>query len=318
MKKILLSIILLQLIPANSYPAAAEDKAYSIKGYVKDNIGDGISGVKLDLSGPVSAGAISGPGGYYELNGLTTGEYAVFPLKEGYSFLPEYRSYLPLKSDMVNQNFHGSHGVILFEIEKNEINRDWASVTWKTDISATSQVEYGPTPDYGQKSGVFKELLKEHYVKLYELTPDTTYHYRVVSSSIAGGRKYYSGDYTLLTTISRDTFLDRSKISASPNPCKRRTNFIYFLNRAVDEVYINIYSLSGVKVAELESNLLDKGWNKFFWDLKDSSGNRIPNGLYVYQIKVRKGKIEEKIKKMDLMVIHNTPGEPGQCDGKTP
>ena len=57
-----------------------------------------------------------------------------------------------------------------------------ATVTWATNHSATSQVEYGTTTAYGQASDLNANMTTAHGVILTGLTPKTTYHYRVKST----------------------------------------------------------------------------------------------------------------------------------------
>ena len=80
-------------------------------------------------------------------------------------------------------------------------------VTWQTDLPATaSSVDYGLTTGYGSSVSAldavwpypsyydaFKPVESVHYGWLEGLTPDTTYHYRVISDS------YISSDYTFKT-----------------------------------------------------------------------------------------------------------------------
>lgn len=72
-----------------------------------------------------------------------------------------------------------------------------AQVTWTTDDSATSVVEYGTTAAYGSTatgpSGTF------HSVSFGGLTSETTYHYRVRSTNL-NGLESVSGDHTFTTT----------------------------------------------------------------------------------------------------------------------
>jgi hypothetical protein len=60
-----------------------------------------------------------------------------------------------------------------------------ATVTWTTNEPATSTVEYGTTPSYGQQQGS-GALATSHSVQLAGLACATTYHYRVRSSDAAG------------------------------------------------------------------------------------------------------------------------------------
>jgi hypothetical protein len=71
-------------------------------------------------------------------------------------------------------------------------------ISWNTDSAAASQVEYGTTSSYGMNaSGASDDLGGDvdvvHTVLLNELSPDTTYHYRV------GSAGDWSGDHTFKT-----------------------------------------------------------------------------------------------------------------------
>ena len=75
-----------------------------------------------------------------------------------------------------------------------------ADVTWTTDIPATSQVMYGTTTSYGASSVLDSGLVTNHFVGLSGLTPDTLYHYQILSNN-ASGTVATSTD-TMFTTAS--------------------------------------------------------------------------------------------------------------------
>jgi hypothetical protein len=79
---------------------------------------------------------------------------------------------------------------------------DSSSVTigWTTDEPATTQVEYGLTASYGSSTRVGPQLLTSHAQLLSRLAPDSTYHYRVRSSDVAGNSSL-SPDYTFKTSV---------------------------------------------------------------------------------------------------------------------
>jgi hypothetical protein len=56
-----------------------------------------------------------------------------------------------------------------------------ATITWTTDATSTSQVAYGTTIDYSQYSTFNASLVEDHSVFLSNLTPDTLYHFQVIS-----------------------------------------------------------------------------------------------------------------------------------------
>ena len=82
-----------------------------------------------------------------------------------------------------------------------------ATVTWTTNESATSQVEYGLTASYGSSSVLNSSLVTTHTVSLTGLTAETTYHYRVKSKD-ACGSEASSDDNTFSTASRTPTGLD--------------------------------------------------------------------------------------------------------------
>ncbi|MDZ7266873.1 MAG: FG-GAP-like repeat-containing protein [candidate division KSB1 bacterium] len=83
------------------------------------------------------------------------------------------------------------------------ISATHVEITWNTDEISDSQVEYGPTPDYGNSSPLQTTWVTAHRVALSGLSASTTYHYRVKSKDPAGNWTV-SGDFTF-TTAARDT-----------------------------------------------------------------------------------------------------------------
>jgi len=57
---------------------------------------------------------------------------------------------------------------------------------WRTNESATSQVEYGTTPEYGTLSPLDPNLVTLHVVLLEGLANRQVYHFRVRSKDAAG------------------------------------------------------------------------------------------------------------------------------------
>jgi parallel beta-helix repeat protein len=82
-----------------------------------------------------------------------------------------------------------------------------ATITWTTDIAASSMVDYGPTNAYGYSTTLDPTLVTSHSVVLDGLTSGTTYHYRVRSVS-AVSAETVSTDQTFLTASSTTTTLN--------------------------------------------------------------------------------------------------------------
>ncbi|HUC31061.1 MAG TPA: fibronectin type III domain-containing protein, partial [Candidatus Paceibacterota bacterium] len=75
-----------------------------------------------------------------------------------------------------------------------------AMITWTTDQSATAEVQYGISTEYGEStSGSFGTLSVSQNIALTQLAPATTYHYRVKSVNSAGDITF--SDDHMFTTV---------------------------------------------------------------------------------------------------------------------
>jgi hypothetical protein len=81
----------------------------------------------------------------------------------------------------------------------SSITRSGATITWTTNIPATSQVEFGTTSGPASRSTADASLITGHRVVLTGLTAGTTYRY-LVRSVGAGGALTTSGEGILVTS----------------------------------------------------------------------------------------------------------------------
>jgi hypothetical protein len=80
---------------------------YYIKGYVKDGLGNPLSGVTVNLSGKISKSTTTADDGSYGFYELTSGSYTVTPIKDGWRFDPVSRTTETLSSNIINWDFIG-------------------------------------------------------------------------------------------------------------------------------------------------------------------------------------------------------------------
>jgi len=80
------------------------------------------------------------------------------------------------------------------------ISQTAAEMTWTSDEETTTQIEYGTTVSYGALSALNEDLTNTHHLVLIGLGPNTTYHYRVKVTNLAG-TEYLSSDYTFTTLV---------------------------------------------------------------------------------------------------------------------
>lgn len=78
------------------------------------------------------------------------------------------------------------------------------TITWTTNESSTSQVEYGPTTAYGSMSVLDSSRVTSHTVTLSGLTAATAYHFRARSTDVTGNTAL-SSDYTFMTAAATGT-----------------------------------------------------------------------------------------------------------------
>lgn len=83
--------------------------------------------------------------------------------------------------------------IIISNVRADSITSGSALITWTTNLTASSTVEYGPTATYG-KTATGASGVTGHSVSLTGLNSGTIYHYRVISDGVA------SADYTFTTT----------------------------------------------------------------------------------------------------------------------
>lgn len=88
---------------------------------------------------------------------------------------------------------------VISSVTATNITNTGATINWNLSEVATGQVDYGTTTSYGQQSTKETSFNWDHHAQaLSNLTPGTTYHYRVTSADQAGNQAV-SGDFTFTT-----------------------------------------------------------------------------------------------------------------------
>lgn len=94
-----------------------------------------------------------------------------------------------------------------------------------------------------------------------------------------------TGVYQNCTLNINDFQVTEGILSNYPNPARTNTVFIY-TSKAKGKAKINVFNTLGKKVFELNSELKNPGTHSNEWDLKSSSGNLIPAGVYFYNLEI--------------------------------
>lgn len=91
---------------------------------------------------------------------------------------------------------------VISSVNATSVTSSGAAITWTTDKTTSSQVNYGTTDTYGAATVLDSALVTAHSQALTGLAADTTYHYQVVSVD-ANGNSASSPDATF-TTVAVD------------------------------------------------------------------------------------------------------------------
>ena len=100
--------------------------------------------------------------------------------------------------------------VVFSWVEIDDILESTATIQWDTEEPATYQVEYGTSNAYGfvNSHTVLKEATDWGRVVLRELSPETTYHFRICGVD-EDGNQAFSDDYTFTTLTPKGVFSAR-------------------------------------------------------------------------------------------------------------
>ncbi|MCH8128058.1 T9SS type A sorting domain-containing protein [candidate division KSB1 bacterium] len=96
-------------------------------------------------------------------------------------------------------------------------------------------------------------------------------------------------DATMNTSIGKAEFSVDSDfvfrdVMNVPNPFFSETNFTYVLTQTANRVKLSIYTIAGRKIHEIRDLPATAGFNLYLWDGLDADGDKIANGVYLYQL----------------------------------
>jgi hypothetical protein len=106
-------------------------------------------------------------------------------------------------------------------------------------------------------------------------------HY-IFSKSRSGHLKVFYGDEKYIkekTAVNQVVFHD-----VFPNPAKDMVTISFSIPKE-DRVIIEVIDLLGKKIATLADGSFKPGYHEVTWNTLDGTGNAIPNGIYITQIK---------------------------------
>ena len=197
------------LFPATASSDTAPPTSIVIAPTPETNVQSGstvtISGTAGDTGGGVVASvevSVDGGNTWHRATGLDNWVY---------SWVPGAAGSVTLKSRAIDDSLNietpsaGVHVTVIgnpppnvSNVQVTAIGSSAATITWTTDVPASSQVNYGPTASYGSSTSLDPTLVNDHSVNLIGLAATTLYHFQVLSKGSNGGLAV-SGDFTFTT-----------------------------------------------------------------------------------------------------------------------
>ncbi|MBI5213916.1 MAG: carboxypeptidase regulatory-like domain-containing protein, partial [Nitrospirae bacterium] len=218
--------------------------------------------------------------GKYTINGISSGVFNGSITKGGYAPYNFTGAISHGQTIIINAALNPILPVIN-NVTVSNITNNSATITWTTDQPSDSIVEYGITQAYGS-SVTDLTLTTNHSIVLTNLTPGTTYHFRVTSKN-SYGFPSSSGDNTF-TTISPIQITIISPTDGSTiygpdvmakgtiaNPTGKETGVT--VNGVIATVYGNEFIANNV--------LLQEGTNTVTVTATDTDGNKATKAITV-------------------------------------
>jgi len=127
---------------------------------------------------------LTGSNGSYTITGIASGDFNGSITKDGYTGIAFSGTIYP--GEVLNIDVQLTpNGPIIGNLSVSNISTDSATISWTTDQPADSLIEYWTSISYGQ-STADSTLTTSHSLSLTNLTPNTTYHFRVASKNASG------------------------------------------------------------------------------------------------------------------------------------
>jgi len=206
---------------------------------------------------------------------------------------------LPVELSYFNASFTSDLYVKIAWISQSETNHSGYNVFRSEDNLLQNAIRINPllinegTQTGGQTSYQFTDK---------ELVYSSTLFYWLESISLSGESQFY-GPISVLTgdggqdPETPETIFQTRLHNAYPNPFNPTTNISYTISQP-SQVRVDIYNARGQLIRSFVNNHDIRGTYSFSWDGKDTAGNLVGSGVYLYRMH---GNNYSASKKMILM-----------------
>jgi hypothetical protein len=108
------------------------------------------------------------------------------------------------------------------------------------------------------------------------------YHQVRVSAS-----DFYGNESSDILGFLASAGLEVAQVMPHPSPFTDETHFTYLLSQDADDVFVDVYTVSGALVTRIADAPSAQGFNSVPWNGRDQDGDSIANGVYLYRLKAR-------------------------------
>jgi thiol-disulfide isomerase/thioredoxin len=156
------------------------------------------TGGEITIAPPSSGNGTFDPGSQVTLTAIP-GDCYTFSYWDGVTDSSETITITMDSNKTITANFRliDTTPPVISEVKADSNSDISATVTWLTDKTATGQVDYGKTKDYGLTAVSNDELATNHKVRMTGLEPNTTYYFSVKSTSCGNE----ANETKMLTTL---------------------------------------------------------------------------------------------------------------------
>ena len=177
-------------------------------------------------------------------------------------------------------------------VSATNISSTSATVTWTTNETSDSQVEYGTTESFGDTTPLNSSMVISHSQALSGLTADTLYYYRVMSRDAAGNLAT-SSTYSFTTASGSDTTPPTISGISSTGIYSTGATIIWYTNENADSQveygtstsYGQVTTIGSLATAHSQqiTGLSENTLYHYRVKSRDAAGNRATSGDRIFR-----------------------------------
>ena len=179
------------------------------------------------------------------------------------------------------------------------LNSDTVSFVWHQSSPGITNYWIEGSTDSLFSQSLMDSTLTDTTTTVPGVPVNTTYYWRVkAKNSIGWGQFSSTRSFTVRVSAVSDpevTIPSQIRLEQNyPNPFNPETIIRFSLPTSAD-VYLDVYTIQGKKIATLAQGLYSPGWHSVRWDGMTSQGVQASSGVYLYSLRAGTKKITKKL-----------------------